>query len=62
MREYKRRSARSVTVLFFLSTYHGEDEDSCDSDHGPVLISIRGTTLEAVVVLLGKHCITIIAE
>lgn len=62
MREYKRRSSRSVTVMFFLSAYHCEDEDSSDSDSGPMLISIRGITLEAGVVLLGKHWITIIAE
>lgn len=61
MREYK-RSSRSVTVLFLLSAYHCEDKDSSDSDCGPMLISIRGITLEAGVVLLGKHWITTIAE
>lgn len=55
MRGRKRRCTNSVTVLFYLSAHHCEDEDSSDSGHDPVLIAFRGITLEAGAVLLGKH-------
>lgn len=50
----------SLTALFYLSAHRCEDEDSSDSGHHPVLIAIRGTTLQAGAVLLCKHCIAAI--
>lgn len=60
MRRCKMGCTNSLTALFYLSAHRCEDEDSSDSGHHPVLIAIRGTTLQAGAVLLRKHCIAAI--